>query len=72
MFFYPLVVKKGDFVVFKTEIGPDYEIPVRDLDSIYFVAEWFAHMAEKKWVTKEHIIDFARLVQKNIAKEADK
>ena len=54
------VVKDGDFVVF-TEC--DYEIPVRDLTSKYFIAEWVRHMSEKTWVTKEMICQFAVIIQ---------
>lgn len=69
MFCYGLVVNQGDFVVFKTDDGWEYEIPVRDLNNIYFVAEWMAHMAEKTWVTKEHLLEFARIVKEvNAAK----
>ena len=54
------VVKDGEFVVF-TEC--DYEIPVRDLTSQYFIAEWFRHMSEKAWVTKDMLRQFAAIVQ---------
>ena len=54
------VVKDGEFVVF-TEC--DYEIPVRDLTSQYFIAEWFRHMSEKTWVTKDMLRQFAAIVQ---------
>lgn len=54
------VVNDGDFVVF-TEC--DYEIPVRDLSSQYWIAEWIRHMSEKTWVTKEMLGQFASIIQ---------
>lgn len=57
------VVKDGNYVIFKAPNQWDYEIPVRDLTSQYFIAEWIRHMAEKSWVTKEMICQFAHIVQ---------
>lgn len=54
------VVKDGEFVVF-TEC--DYEIPIRDLSSQYWIAEWIRHMSEKTWVTKEMLGQFASIIQ---------
>lgn len=54
------VVKDGDFVVFKE---CDYEIPIADLTSQYFIAEWFCHMSQKTWVTKEMLCQFASIIQ---------
>lgn len=58
-----LVVKKGDYVLFKADNEWEYDIPVRDLTSNYWIAEWTRHMAEKTWVTKDHLRQFAQIVQ---------
>lgn len=57
------VSRSGDYVIF-TENGQwDYEIPVRDLNNPYWIAEWFRHMTEKSWVTKYQLIEFASIIQ---------
>ena len=58
-----LVVKDGDYVIFKAPNQWDYEVPVCDLGSAYWVSEWFRHMAEKSWVTKDHLCQFADVVK---------
>ena len=41
----------------------DYDIPARDMQSLHWMAEWFAHMSEKTWITKDHIRALAKAVQ---------
>lgn len=57
------VVKDGNYVIFKAPNQWDYEVPVRDLTSQYWIAEWMRHMAEKAWVTKDMLCQFASIVQ---------
>ncbi len=58
-----LVVLDGDYVLFRTPNSWDYEIPVADLTSQYWIAEWVGHMAEKTWVSKDHLRIFASIIQ---------
>lgn len=58
-----LVIKDGEYVIFKSPGEWGYEIPIRDLSSQYWIAEWFGHMAEKTWVTKDHLVQFSEIVQ---------
>ncbi len=50
----------------------DYDIPARDMESLYWMAEWFAHISEKTWITKDHIRALAKAVQEHnkIGKQA--
>lgn len=41
----------------------NYEIPASDMKSPKMQAHWFRHMAEKEWVTKQHLADFAIAVE---------
>lgn len=43
----------------------DYDIPARDMESLHWMAEWFAHMSEKTWITKDHIRALAKAVQEH-------
>ena len=58
-----LVTIDGDFVVFHDKDSVGYEIPTKDLTSPYWISEWVRHMAEKTWVTKEHLYEFSIAVQ---------
>lgn len=66
-----LKVSKRDLVYYDTEHDCfvfseyDYDIPARDMKNPYWMAEWFAHMAEKSWITTEHIRALAKAVQEH-------
>lgn len=44
-----------------TENG--YDIPAKDMKDPHWILEWVAHMAEKSWVTNQHLYVFAKKVQ---------
>ena len=48
-----------------TFVETDYDIPARDMQNVYWMAEWFAHLSEKTWITTDHIRAFAKLVQEH-------
>ena len=45
-------------------VDHDYDIPAKDMKSLYWMAEWFAHLSEKTWVTKDHLRALAKAVQR--------
>jgi hypothetical protein len=49
-----------DCVEFKAD---DYWIPASDLKHPKMQAHWFRHLAEKRWVTKQHLEDLAKVIE---------
>jgi hypothetical protein len=54
----------GRFVIFSFG-DHDYEIPLRDVVTQEGLLRWLTHMAEKRNVTAEHLLQLVRVVAKH-------
>lgn len=61
-----IAFRDAGYIILVTENGWEYEIPERDMFYPELMAEWFSHMAIKKWVTKDHIRCMGSLAQEVI------
>lgn len=53
------------YVIFSTGDGWNYEVPLRDLDSPYFFAQWVAHLSQKTWITKCQLHQFSEIAMRH-------